>query len=345
MTPDRRPFTAYHVGRRGEVAGGMTQVVNGYLRWPFERFRVRVIVSRDGSSGPRAALLAAGAAVRLLVLPGRRRSVVVVHLSQGGSFVREGSLLRLAARLGTPVVAHLHGSAFADYAGKEPGRVRRVLAAADLVLALSEESAGVVERMVPSIPVHRVPNVVEIEAPEQKEQRVVFGGAVTRRKGVDVLLEAWQRIAPAGWVLDVAGPPVEPDLVRAVPGVEFHGPLDHAALMALLRRAAVAVLPSRDEALPMFLLEAMARRAAVVSTTVGGIPELLAGERGVVVPPDDVEALAAALHELIVDAERREAVAQAGLARIRDRYSADRAYAEIAALWERAISTRRVSAR
>jgi glycosyltransferase involved in cell wall biosynthesis len=74
--------------------------------------------------------------------------------------------------------------------------------------------------------------------------------------------------------------------------------LSPARMREELSRARVAVLPSRAEAMPMFLLEAMAAGRPFVSTPVGAVPEL-ARHGGVLVPCDDVDALAAGLVKLL----------------------------------------------
>lgn len=357
--PAARRYTAYQVGRHGEVAGGMTQVVNGYLAGGFEDFEVGAISSRDGSTGFRALRLALSAGLRLMRLRDRRRSVVVVHLSERGSFVREGALLLLASARGFATVAHLHGSEFARFTDAHPRLVSQVLRAADLVLTLSEESSGVARRFVPADAVHLIPNAVAAGSARPKEQLVVFGGAVTRRKGVDVLLAAWRelddRIPGHGWRLVVAGPIVDSDVVTEVLGrngsdpsdgesgagnVEFLGAVGHAALMEMLERSAIAVLPSRDEAMPMFVLEAMARSNAVVSTTVGGIPAVLADGAGVLVPPGNSEELAEALESLITDAGRRDEIAQRAFAAFERTYSAAAVFPRVEEAWKAALDRR-----
>lgn len=347
----RSRYAAYHVGRHGEVPGGMTQVVNGYLAGEFAEFDVRAISSRNGSRGIRALLLAlsAGTSLLRLRLRGRRRSVVVVHLSERGSFVREGALLLLARALGFPTIAHLHGSEFTSFTDAHPRLVGRVLGAADLVLTLSEESSRVARRFLPADRVRLVPNAVEAGTPHVKERLVVFGGAVTRRKGVDVLLEAWRSLGrhnPGhGWRLVIAGPIVDGDVLPEpldVAGVDVAGALPHHELMKLLDRSAIAVLPSRDEAMPMFLLEAMARGNAVAATTVGGIPAVLADGAGELVPPGDADRLASALGRLIGDdAFRRESARRAADA-FEGNYSAAAVFPMVEAAWKAAIARRTV---
>ena len=338
MSDAVRP-TVHHLGRAGDVPGGMTQVVNGYLSWSFPSVDVAVLTTRGDPHDVAAALRLAGrAAVSVARLP-PRSSVVVAHLSERGSFLREGALLRLARLRGVPTVAHLHGASFAAFAARFPWLVRFALGAADRVISLSAESSGVVARLLPDLPVEIVPNAIPAGSPSSaKRDTIVFGGVVTRRKGVDVLLEAWARIGDhSGWRLQIAGPVRDADVVREdVADVELLGPLPHDALMALLDEARVAVLPSRDEAMPMFVLEAMARRTCVIATTVGGIPPVLADGRGLLVPPGDVEAVRAALEAAITEAPAREAAADAAYGAFRASYSADAVFPRVEALWLRA---------
>jgi len=315
----------------------MTQVVNAYLAWPFERCDVEVIESRGDPGDHVAAARGLVRALRVLRLLAASSGphVVVVHLSERGSFLREGTVLRYAHRLGLPVVAHLHGADFAAFATAHPRLVGAVLRAADHVVTLSHESTQVAERFVDAGRVSLVPNAVPPGEPVVKRRTVVFGGAVGHRKGVDVLQQAWRRAGPpAGWQLLVAGPVAEPSVVdTTTPQTRFLGPLDHADLMALLDAAAVAVLPSRDEAMPMFVLEAMARDACVVATDVGGIAAVLDDGCGVVVPPGDVDALMRALRRVTErDDERDDLVAHAR-ARFTATYAAPTVYPRVEDLW------------
>lgn len=328
----------WHVGRQGDVAGGMTQVVNGYLAWPFDAVDVRVVRSRDGSRGLRAWAIFLLAIWQVMSIQDRRRNLFVVHLSQGGSFVREGLLLRLARWRGFGVVAHLHGSRFVDYARERPRRVARVLAAASRIIVLSDATREAVAALVPGGRVLLVPNAVPAGVECAKEPLVVFGGAVSLRKGVDVLVSAWQELCKGpgkGWRLVVAGPQADANAFVPAdwPATDFTGAVSHEALMQLLERAAVAVLPSRDEAMPMFILEALARRCCVVATKVGGVPEVLREEAGVLVDAGDTRQLAIALALVMSDSERRDRVAQTGWRRFDANYSARAVYPKMEAMW------------
>jgi glycosyltransferase involved in cell wall biosynthesis len=97
--------------------------------------------------------------------------------------------------------------------------------------------------------------------------------------------------------------------------VRFQTFVPRADLPALLRTAEVFVVPSRwPDPSPLTVGEALATGLPVVASRIGGIPEAV-GDAGILVPPDDPRALAAALDELIHDPGRRTALAQA--ARVR----------------------------
>lgn len=343
-----RPLTSYHLGRVGDVAGGMTQVLNGYLDHRFERVGVEVITTRGDPHDTRAAAAAsARAAARIAVLPWS--SVVVAHVSGRGSFVREGGLLRLAHARGLATVAHVHGSSFATFAAARPRLVRWVLQAADRVIVLSEESREVALRALDlddrtlkggsggADRVVLVPNAIAggADVPlADKDDVVVFGGAVSHRKGIDVLQTAWEGVDAPGWELVVAGPVSDPHLVRPdVPGMRLAGAMPHAELMTLLDTSRVAVLPSRDEAMPMFVLEAMARDNAVVATDVGGVAEVLAGGAGTVVPAGDAAALRTALQDVVSSPGLRDRIAASGRAAFEERYRADRVFSLLEEVW------------
>ena len=333
---DLRPIV-YHVGRSGDIPGGMTQVINAYLAWDFANCDVEVIESR-GDPGDHVAA-AAGFFRALLQLRrianAGRPAVIVVHLSERGSFVREGLIARYAARLRLPVIEHLHGADFAAFEQQNAWMVGRVLTAATHVITLSEEASAICAKHVGLERVDLVPNAIPVGNGVEKERLVVFGGVVSHRKGIDVLQEAWRDAAPTeGWTLKVAGPIRDRHLVdHELAHADFLGSVGHDDLLELLDRAAIAVLPSRDEAMPMFILEAMARRACVVSTVVGGIPAVLSDGCGMLSNPGDIDALAEILRSAMTDDALRDRVAGAGFDRFEASYSAEAVFPRVERIW------------
>jgi len=157
--------------------------------------------------------------------------------------------------------------------------------------------------------------------------RILYVGHITRAKGVTELVKAAAKLpAQEAWLLEMVGRnDVEPETterIRSVcrqAGIEdrvtLHGRIGDDELLNLYTSADIFVLPSYWEGYGIVLLEAMAHRLTVVSTTAGSIPEVVAdGETGLLVPPGDVDALHAAIERLMQDGVLREALAARGLA-------------------------------
>lgn len=163
-------------------------------------------------------------------------------------------------------------------------------------------------------------------------------GALTPRKGHDVLLRALAGLPDLDWHLTIAGgarDPVHAHGLRALAEelgiaqrVTFAGEVDAAALEALYHRADVFALATWWEGYGMAAAEALARGLPVAVTAGGAIADLVPVEAGVVSPPGDVVSLTKAMRRLLFDhalrAEMAEAAWQAGqrLPRWQDRAGA-----------------------
>ena len=108
-----------------------------------------------------------------------------------------------------------------------------------------------------------------------------------------------------------------------------------ADVMAVLAAADVLLHPSREDALPTTIIDAMAASTPVVATRVGGIPELIDdGVSGILVPaPPVASEVAAALGELLRDPHRRRGLAAASHERFEHEFTADRWAARMGELY------------
>ncbi len=155
-----------------------------------------------------------------------------------------------------------------------------------------------------------------------------------RRKNPLDLVEATARLVPRFPTLAVllVGEFPDPEyrdvvLGRAQTlGIESHVTVTgfQASPFPLINVCDVVALPTRRDPFPIALLEAMALRKPIVSTAVGGIPEMVVdGETGFVVPPGDVDALTARLDALLGDHERRRVMGEAGRRRMETVFTLD----------------------
>jgi colanic acid/amylovoran biosynthesis glycosyltransferase len=149
--------------------------------------------------------------------------------------------------------------------------------------------------------------------------RVVGVGRLVPKKGFDVLVRAAHGLPPDVVVEIVGDGPQRAELEALVRGrVRFSGALSHAQALARLSGASAFALPCRElpsgdrDGLPVALVEAMRAGLPVVTTAVGGIPELVRdGETGLLVAPGDDVALAAALRSMLQDGGRLAAAGRA----------------------------------
>jgi glycosyltransferase involved in cell wall biosynthesis len=150
-------------------------------------------------------------------------------------------------------------------------------------------------------------------------------GAVVPRKGYDLLVTALATLTDLPWRLSIVGdlnrsPPTAHALADAIARrglgdrIALLGAVAPEQLDTLYADADLFVLPSRFEGYGMAYAEAMAHGLPVVATRAGAIPDTVPPQAGVLVPPEDVPALAAALRRLIEDRSAREAFAAAARA-------------------------------
>jgi glycosyltransferase involved in cell wall biosynthesis len=180
---------------------------------------------------------------------------------------------------------------------------------------------------VPSRKISVVPNGLDLEAyapraPITVVRRVATVANLRREKGHDVLLEAaaivLRRFPDARFDIVGAGPELAALRAQAEglllgDAVSFLGHREDVP--ARLATADLFVLPSRSEAFPNAVLEAMAIGLPAIATSVGGLVEVIEHQRsGLLVPPDDPVALAAEISRLMADPARAAQLAAAGRA-------------------------------
>lgn len=267
-------------------------------------------------------------------------AVVHIHGSQGGSLLRKGLVARAAHRRGNPVVFHVHGSHFDEWVKKRLLRrawAGRVLQSwSDTVIALSNDWSRRIAAVAPRARIVVLANAVSRMEPSSGIGRetpvMVFAGHVGMRKGVDLLMQAVSALQAKGepfelviagdgdleWVRRAVERLPHPEACRVV------GWLDSDELRAVYAQAAVLVLPSRQEGLPVVLLEAMSVGLACVVSDVGAMSEVVQdGVNGRVVRSEDVVALESALTEVLSDPAERRRLGRAARRTVVERYGSD----------------------
>lgn len=274
------------------------------------------------------------------------------HVSMGTSFWRKSIFATLCRCFGIPVILHLHAGrtkAFYDLLSSfSKCLVSQQLTAATTVLVLSETWRSFVLEVAPKANVVVLPNYVEvpkhIKASRKGSQiNVLFLGLIGENKGVYDLLPAFaEAVKNVPQLFLRIGGDGEVDKARALIhelGLEDHveclGWVSGNAKNELLRDADIFVLPSYNEGLPVSILEAMSWGIPVITTTVGGIPDLVEDHvNGYLISPGDLSALQSLLEQLACDPAIRDRIGFAARESIQRQYSKEMVLPKLTALYE-----------
>ncbi len=305
----------------------------------------------------------------------RRFDVVHTHSSKAGALGRAAAFLTSgAARVHTP---HTFAASFeggAGQGGEAAGPVGLLLATERLLGAItdriihvseSERAEGARLGVVPPSKARVVPNGIDprryAEPRGGAALRAQLGipagaplvgtvGLLNDAKGHDVLVEAAARLPADTHVLIVGHGEREGALVERAArlglGARLHLPGWRDDLAAVHDALDVFVLPSRWEGLPYALLEALAAGLPAIATDVNGSRDILRAspEAGLIVPREDVEALAAAIARVLDDQALARRLAELGPRRVAGRFTLEHMLDGTLAVYAEALDGRAASA-
>lgn len=304
------------IGPTLKTGGGIASVLRSYKEY-LPGFRHVATNSRHGTMA--GALVAFGAFLRLPIERLRGRKILHVHTAAGKSFVRKSFFMSWGRLLGYKVIYHCHSGASKQYF-RSIGipKARRKLSVASAIVVLSESWHEYFENTFGFKNVRVINNPVNIPTttarPDSGEPlRLLFLGMIVDNKGIfdllDVLAknrERWHgrvhlRIGGVGEVdrlrQQIADTGIS-DMVEYIGWVS--GPVKEMAFTS----SHILILPSYFEGQPVSVLEGMAYGKPIISTPVGGIPELVESHsNGILATPGDHKALAAAIDCYLLNPE------------------------------------------
>ncbi|MFN2543037.1 MAG: glycosyltransferase family 4 protein [Actinomycetota bacterium] len=273
----------------------------------------------------------------------RARGADVVHLNMAGAPIlplsRAVTLATAARSAGARVILHLHtGMVETSLRSREYRTLFRVVTRlADRLIVVSHPAEDAVAAIAGNV--RRIGNGIDVRrfatGPKGEPPVLLYVGTVSEAKGLLDLRDAlvsmrWDgeqsmRVVIAGDGTQ-DGPGAFERIQRAfedagLSNVWFMGEVGPEEVAGLLARANIVCLPSHGEGFPFTVLEAMASEAAVVATTVGDIPHILAEGSGLLVEPRDPEGLAAAIGKLLANPEEREEMGRRARARVKREFA------------------------
>jgi len=254
--------------------------------------------------------------------------LVYVHLGSNASLYRESIFIILANLMRKKVIAHFHAGDIDTYFPKQSrlgqSFIRVAFAACTDFIAVSQESARQLRKFAGSANISVIPNAIKTSIFLDHESklsrknnnspvRLLFVGAMGKLKGERDLVNALAIIKNSGANVKATflgygagdlGIYCEEIGVSGL--IEYMGAIPMVERIKYFNSADIFVLPTYAEAMPMSVIEAMAAGLPTISTTVGGIPELIGdGEDGLLVKPGDVDALAKEILFLVNNKDAR----------------------------------------
>ena len=249
----------------------------------------------------------------------------IIHIHQASNFSadRKCKYIRKAKKLGKKIVLHMHGQTFMDYYNKQTDSKKKYIVDTinmqDAVIALSEtwkknlESIGIknvsiVYNGLSDDEIRKLQKTVDQDDREfgqnlhnELGHGFLYLGRLGQRKGAYDLIQAVNELQESGHFIHgvMAGDGSDRQQVinklQDMSLIEFPGWVQGDNKINLIRQCRYLILPQYNEGVPVQVIEAMAAGKPVITTNVGGIPDIVSEENGIVINPGDIQALKTAI--------------------------------------------------
>lgn len=306
-----------------KTRGGITAVIKAHERGEqWNKFHCHwVQTHRDGSTLKKLWYLGIGYMDYIFRIP--FYDTVHIHISQPITILRKGLMLKIAKLLGKKIIVHFHAFNVEDtVSGPKSNQYKKFFDNADRIIVLSrwwkdqlrktlyipEEKINIIYNPCPPVDNKIIDSI-------KKEKIILYAGTVTPRKGYADLIKAFSNVVKnhGDWKLHIAGNGEiqrGKDLAKELgisDKVMFHGWISGEVKDSLFSKASIFVLPSYAEGFPMAVLDAWAYGLPVITTPVGGIPDVAVDtENMLIFNPGDVPDLEDCLNKLISSKPLRE---------------------------------------
>lgn len=301
------------------VKGGITTVIKNYhasdLKNECRLYHVASYI--DGNAAQKCLYALAGILSTCYHMTFKKVDIVHIHGSDTTSSFRKYLYFSIVSRFNCKIIYHFHGALFSEQYETMPSwykrRIVHFFEAADLVICLSYSWKKAILKIAPEATTVVLPNTVDVPeiAPgnrlDNSRACITFLGLIGNRKGLFDLIHVVKRMVDEGYdlILNIGGNGDVDKLMRTITALNLENHVIYLGWISdverdrLLRETDIFMLPSYGEGLPMSILEAMAYGIPVISTFVGGIPELVEDNKtGILIHPGDLNGMYEAIKRL-----------------------------------------------
>jgi glycosyltransferase involved in cell wall biosynthesis len=284
------------VGPDMDSLGGISRVVkiwetNGY----FENFNITYIASVSDSEKRKKHFLFK-TILRYILLLFYNIKCVYVHTSSYNSFLRKLLFIVIAIIFRKKIILHIHPTHFYKYLTEQKTIVKyiylSIIKRIDKIIVLTNDMQSKMENIINNKNIYVLPNAVDVYKMRNKREyrrkndSLLYLGWYIKKKGVYELVDAVEELARTGFYLKlVFCGTKEIEKLRSYvlkkslnDRITINGWIGGEKKNELLYSCTAIILPSHSEGMPNVILEAMATKTPIISTSVGGLKEILQNE-------------------------------------------------------------------
>lgn len=347
------------VGPDRSVHGGISAMVNSYYEAGLgNEVDLKYIGTMREGSKVKKLLVAIGAYLEFASVVSRY-DVVHVNAASDRSFMRKSYFIRCAKRHGKKIVLHQHGGDFKNYyenqiSDKRRSYFRKTLDMADVMLVLTSSWKEYFGNLTRPEKITVFPNGVKTAGYEADNidvtfdkkdlNKLLFLGRICADKGIDELIRAVSELHDTNPRIRLyLGGIYEEErykrIIEESPFAEYLGWISGSEKDRYLDECGIYVLPSYYEGLPVSVLEAMLHGCVVVSTKVGGIPEIIDdGKEGYLVEPKDADALKEAIKKAMEERAVGKELAKNAKKRVLEQFSVEKSVVSLVRIYKNLVT-------
>jgi glycosyltransferase involved in cell wall biosynthesis len=283
------------LGTSPNARGGIGTVIKEFhAGFQHPGYEYLFIVSHDDINPIAKLFKGLKAAAQLLTLCGKRKiDAVHIHSADGASFIRAKMYISIAHRFSIPVINHIHAASWDTFYLQAPKKrqreIERIYSQCDALIALSDEWRMNLSMVFPKERIYVLENFIpfidESHVPSIGNHQIALISRIEKVKGTDILPDiissTLTKISDAHFVICGEGSQLEMlKKTCSIKGISeknltFGGWVTADQRKQILSESSLYLLPSYAEGMPMSILEGIGFNIPIVTTPVGGIPQIV----------------------------------------------------------------------